>query len=91
MKYYFLIARLDLDLRHVALVHAPGTELEKATTQECFREEARHVALSAGEFDTDLAAFDVATVLEVDASNVEMLVFQCLVTLHPSAQSVRAM
>ena len=43
----FLMARLDFDLRHVALVHAPGTELEKVATQECFREEARHVALSA--------------------------------------------
>ena len=69
----FLIARLDLDLRHVALVHAPGTELEKVATQECFREEVRHVVLSADEFDTDLAALDVVTMFE--ESNVEVLVF----------------
>ena len=33
IEIIFLIARLDLDLRHVALVHAPGTELEKVATQ----------------------------------------------------------
>ena len=67
------MARLDFDFRHVRLIHAPGTEFEKVATQECFREEARHVVLSADEFDTDLAAFDVVTMLE--ESNVEVLVF----------------
>lgn len=73
LKIIFLIARLDLDLRHVTLVHAPRTEFEKVATQECFREEARHVVLSADEFDTDLAALDVVTMFE--ESNVEVLVF----------------
>ena len=73
IEILFLMARLDFDLRHVALVHAPGTELEKVATQECFREEVRHVVLSADEFDTDLAALDVVTMFE--ESNVELLVF----------------
>ena len=67
-----MIARLDLDLRHATLVHAPRTEFEKVATQECFREEVRHVVLSADEFDTDLAALDVVTMFE--ESNVEVLV-----------------
>ena len=67
------MTRLDFDLRHVAFVHAPRTELEKVATQECFREEVRHVVLSADEFDTDLAALDVVTMFE--ESNVEVLVF----------------
>ena len=48
-------------------------ELEKVGAQKCFREEARYVAHSADEFDTDLAAFDVVTMFE--ESNVEVLVF----------------
>ena len=53
----FLMARLDFDLRHVALIHAPGTELEKVATQKRFREAARNVVFSADELDTDLAGF----------------------------------
>ena len=68
-----MIARLDFDFRHARLIHAPGTELEKAGAQKRFREKVRHVAFSANEFDTDLAAFDVVTMLE--ESNVEVLVF----------------
>ena len=73
IEILFLMARLDFDLRHAAFVHAPRTELEKVTTQECFRGEVRHVDLSANELDTDLAAFDVVTMFE--ESNVEVLVF----------------
>ena len=69
----FLMARLDFDLRHVALIHAPGTEFEKAATQERFREEVRHVDFSADDLDTNLSAFDVVTMLE--ESNAEVLVF----------------
>ena len=29
IEIIFLVARLDLDLRHVALVHAPSTKLEE--------------------------------------------------------------
>ena len=54
IEILFLMARLDLDLRNVALVYAPRTELEKVATQECFREEAGHVDLSANKLDTDL-------------------------------------
>ena len=72
IEMLFLMARLDFDLRHAALIHAPGTELEKVATQERFREEARHVVFSADGFDTDLAAIDVVTMLE--ESNVEVLV-----------------
>ena len=46
IEILFMMARLDFDLRHVALVHAPGTELEKVATKECFREEVRHVDLT---------------------------------------------
>ena len=67
------MAHLDFDFRHARLIHAPGTELEKADAQKRFREKVRHVAFSANEFDTDLAAFDVVTMLE--ESNVEVLVF----------------
>ena len=67
------MARLDFDFRHVGVIHAPGTKLEKAGAQKRFREEAIHVALSADEFDTDLAAFDVVTMF--GESNVEVLVF----------------
>ena len=66
------MARLDFDFRHVRLIHAPGTEFEKVGAQKRFREKVRHVALSADEFDTDLAAFDVVTMLE--ESNLEVLV-----------------
>ena len=72
IEIMFLIARLDLDLRHVALVHAPSTKLEEITTQQCLREEVRHVVLRAYEFDTNLTALDVITMFE--ESNVEMLV-----------------
>ena len=34
IEILFLMARLDFDLRHVALVHAPGTELEKGSRHE---------------------------------------------------------
>jgi hypothetical protein len=68
-----LIARLDFDLRHVRLIHAQGTELEKVGAQQRFREEVRCVVLSADEFDTDLAAFDVATMLE-ESNNAEVFV-----------------
>ena len=67
------MARLDFDSRHVRLVHAQGTKLEKVGAQERFREEVRYVVLSADEFDTDLATFDVVTMLE--ESNVGVLVF----------------
>ena len=60
-------------MRHVGLVHAPGTKLEKVGKQKRFREEVGCVALSAALFDTDLAAFDVVTMFE--ESNVEVLVF----------------
>ena len=73
IEILFMMARLDFDLRHVALVHAPGTELEKVATKECFREEVRHVDLSANKLDTNLAAFDVVTMFK--ESNVEVLVF----------------
>ena len=73
IEILFLMARLDFDLRHVAFVHAPRTELEEVATQECFREEVGHVDLSANKLDTDLAAFDVVTMFE--ESNVEVLVF----------------
>ena len=73
IEILFLIARLDFDLRHVAFVHAPRTALEEVATQECFREEARHVDLSANELDTELAAFGVVTMFE--GSNAEVLVF----------------
>ena len=73
IEILFLMARLDFDLRYVAFVHAPRTELEEVATQECFREEVRHVDLSANELDADLAAFDVVTMFE--ESNVEVLVF----------------
>ena len=73
IEIFFLMARLDFDLRHVAFVHAPRTELEKVATQECFREEVGHVDLSANKLDTDLTAFDVVTMFE--ESNVEVLVF----------------
>ena len=72
IEIMFLIARLDLDLRHVALVHAPSTKLEETTTQQRLREEVRHVIFSAYEFDTNLTALDVITMFE--ESNVEMLV-----------------
>ena len=71
IEILFLMARLDFDLRHVALVHAPGTELEKVATKECFREEVRHVDLSANKLDTNLAAFDVVTMFK--ESNAEVL------------------
>ena len=58
------MARLDFDFRHVRLIHAPGTEFEEVCAQKRFREKVRHVALSADEIDTDLAAFDVVTMLE---------------------------
>ena len=58
-----IISRQDFDFRHVGLVHAQGTKLEKAGTQERFREEVGYVVLSADEFITDLAAFDVPVVL----------------------------
>ena len=74
IEILFLMARLDFDLRHVALIHAPGTEFEKVATQERFREEARHFVISADEFDTDLAAFDVVTMM-FEESNVEVLFF----------------
>ena len=67
------MAHLDFDFRHARLGYAPGTEFEKVGAQKRFREEVRHVALSADEFDRDHAAFDVVTVLE--ESNVEVLVF----------------
>ena len=67
-----LLARLDFDFRHVRLVHAQGTKLEIVGAQERFRGQARYAALSADEFDTDLAAFGVVTMLE--ESNVEVLV-----------------
>ena len=57
---------------HVALVHAPSTKLKEITTQQCLREEVRHVVLRAYEFDTNLTALDVITMFE--ESNVEMLV-----------------
>ena len=72
IEMIFLIARLGLDLHHVALVHAPSTKLEEITTQQCLREEVRHVVLRAYEFDTNLTALDVITMFE--ESNVEMLV-----------------
>ena len=72
IEIIFLIARLDLDLRHVALVHAPSTKLEEITTQQRLREEVRHVLFSAYEFDTTLTALDVITMFE--ESNVEVLV-----------------
>ena len=67
------MARLDFDFRHVRLIHAPGMEFEKVGAQKRFREIVRHVVLSADVFDTDLAAFDVVTMLE--GSNIEVLVF----------------
>ena len=72
IEIIFLIARLGLDLHHVALVHAPSTKLEEITTQQRLREEVRHVIFSAYEFDTNLTALDVITMFE--ESNVEMLV-----------------
>ena len=39
-------------------------QCEKVGAQQRFREEARYGALSADEFDTDLAAFDVVTMFE---------------------------
>ena len=56
IEILFLMTCLDFDLRHVAFVHAPRTELEKVATQECFREEAGHVDLSANKLDTDLCS-----------------------------------
>ena len=67
------MARLDFDFRHVRLTHAPGTEFEKVGAQKRFRKKKWHVVLSANEIDTDLAAFDVAMMLE--ESDVEVLVF----------------
>ena len=67
------MARLDFDFRHVGLVHAQGTKLEKVGAQERFREEARHVFLSVDEFGTDLAAFNVVPMFE--EANIEVLVF----------------
>ena len=66
-----IIARLDFNSRHVGLVHAQGTRPERVGTQERFREEVGYVALSADEFDTDLAAFGVVTMFK--ESNVECL------------------
>ena len=60
-------------MSHSLMHHAPRTELEKAATQEFFREQARNVALSANELDADLAAFGVVTMFE--ESDVEVLVF----------------
>ena len=67
-----LTARLDVDLRHVRLIHAQGTEFEKIRAQQRFREEARYVSLSADKFDTDLAAFDVVAMF--GESNDEVFV-----------------
>ena len=68
-----MVARLDFDLRHVALIHSPGTEFEKIATQERFREEVGNVDFSADELYTNLSAFEVVTMLE--KSNVEVLIF----------------
>ena len=44
-----MMARLDFDFRRARLIHAPGTEFEKAGAQKRFREKARRVVLSADE------------------------------------------
>ena len=75
-RYIYIIvvnSALDFNLSHVRLVHAQDTELKEVGAQQRFREEARYVAISANEFDTDLAALGVVTVFE--ESNIEVLAF----------------
>ena len=44
-----IMARLDFDFRRVRLIHAPGTEFEKAGAQKTFRGKVRRIVLSADE------------------------------------------